>query len=188
MQRISLVKLAHQLIKEKLRPGDITVDATLGNGHDTAFLAEQVGQSGRVYGFDIQQSAVMAVAIKLARWECLTLMQASHVEMGTKIPVPHQGKIRACMFNLGYLPGGDKRIITQAESTLTALAIASRILDRDGILTILAYPGHLGGELETLQVTNWCGQLDKQLFNIQTIYSEQKQASTPRLFVINKIG
>ncbi len=188
MQHISLVKLAHQAIKEKLRPEDIAIDATLGNGLDTVFLAEQVGSSGRVYGFDIQRTAVEAVALKLASWRCLTLIHASHAEMDKEIPVQDHGNIRACMFNLGYLPGGDKRIITQAESTLTALTIASRILVDNGVLTILAYPGHLGGELETLQVTNWCEQLDRQQFKAEMVSCGQNQASAPRLFVINKMG
>ena len=58
MQRISLVNIAHDLIRDILRPGDIAIDATIGNGHDTVFLVEQVGSSGRVFGFDIQQSAI----------------------------------------------------------------------------------------------------------------------------------
>ncbi len=188
MQHISLVKLAHQAIKEKLRPGDFAIDATLGNGLDTVFLAEQVGPLGRVYGFDIQRTAVEAVALKLANWGCLTLIRASHAEMDKRIPAEDHGNIRACMFNLGYLPGGDKRIITQAESTLTALAMASRILADNGVLTILAYPGHPGGELEALQVKNWCEQLDKQQFKAQTFYSRQNQVSAPRLFVVNKMA
>ena len=58
MQRISLVNVAHNLIKDVLHPGDIAIDATVGNGHDTLFLVEQVSPSGKVFGFDIQQAAI----------------------------------------------------------------------------------------------------------------------------------
>ena len=190
MKRISLLNTAHDLIRGSVRPGDIVVDATVGNGHDTMFLAEQVGLSGHIYGFDIQQAAIGSTLDKFRKTafsECLTLIHASHAEMDTKIPAHHHGNISAIMFNLGYLPGGDKRIITQTDSTLTALAIASRILAVNGIITLLAYPGHPGGDLETERVKNGCGQLDSEQFAVSTVYSTEHKDSAPRLFVVRKI-
>ena len=190
MKRISLVNAAHDLIRDILRPGDIAVDATLGNGHDSVFLAEQVGPSGHVYGFDIQQAAIDSTHEKLRQnrlSDCLTLIHASHADMDDKIPVQLHGKINVIMFNLGYLPGGDKSIITLTDSTLTALTIAARILANNGIITLLAYPGHQGGDEETDQVEKWCKQLDTKQFEIQTIYSTEHKDSAPRLFVIRKV-
>jgi hypothetical protein len=202
MQRISLVNVAHNLIREVLHPGDIAIDATIGNGHDTVFLAEQVSPSGRVFGFDIQQAAIdstwltiesccwtgeKAVSNTLLRPECLTLIHASHADMAENIPGQYHGKIRTVMFNLGYLPGGDKSIITQTDSTLTAINIASRLLSSNGIITILAYPGHQSGDLETDQVNNCCKQLDEVQFKTSIIYSSGNKESAPRLFVIRKI-
>jgi 16S rRNA C1402 N4-methylase RsmH len=119
MQRVSLVSVAHSLIKAKLRPGDIAIDATVGNGHDTLFLVDQVSPSGKVYGFDIQQAAIDSTWAKVEsccnapqRPECLTLIQANHADMDEIIPAQYHGKISAIMFNLGYLPGSDKSIIT----------------------------------------------------------------------------
>jgi len=190
MKRISLVKEAHDLIRDNLHPGDIAIDATVGNGHDTVFLAEQVGASGRVYGFDIQQAAIDSTWEKFRQaytTECLTLIHASHALMAEKIPTHYHGKISVIMFNLGYLPGGDKSVITQTDSTLTALTIASRILSPNGIITLLAYPGHQGGDQETDQVKNWCEQLNPDQFNVSTLYSTEHKDSAPRLFVIRKI-
>ena len=190
MKRISLLNTAHDLIRDIVRPGDIAIDATIGNGHDTLFLAEQVGPSGHIYGFDIQQAAIDSTRDKFRLTllpECLTLIHASHAEMGDKIPAHHHGKISAIMFNLGYLPGGDKRIITQTDSTLTALTIASRILAVNGIITLLAYPGHPGGEMETDQVKNGCEQLDTRQFAVSTLYSAEHKESAPRLFVVRKV-
>ena len=192
MQRISLVNAAHNIIRDVLHSGDIAIDATVGNGHDTLFLVEQVSPSGRVFGFDIQQAAIDSTRIKAGAYcrmlpECLTLIQASHADMGEKIPLQYHGKISVCMFNLGYLPGGDKSIITQTDSTLAAINIASRLLSGNGIITILAYPGHQGGDLETDQVKNWCEQLDKDQFKISIVYSSENKESAPRLFVIRKI-
>jgi hypothetical protein len=191
MKRISLVKEAHNLIKDRLHPGDIAIDATVGNGHDTLFLVEQVMPTGRVYGFDIQQAALDSTRLRcgqLSHPECLTLIHASHALMAEKIPGQHHGKINAIMFNLGYLPGGDKSIITRTDSTLPALNGASRLLATEGLITILAYPGHAGGNQETDQVRDWCGQLDTKLFKVNTVYSTEHKNSAPRLFTVRKIG
>jgi hypothetical protein len=192
MQHISLVKAAHNIIRNVLHSGDIAIDATVGNGHDTLFLVEQVSPAGRVFGFDIQQAAIASTRIKAGAYcrmrpECLTLIQASHADMSEKIPLQYHGKISVCMFNLGYLPGGDKSIITQTDSTITALNIASRLLSGNGVITVLAYPGHQGGDLETDQVNNWCKHLDEDQFKISVIYSPENEESSPRLFVIRKM-
>lgn len=193
MQRISLVNIAHKLIGDILCPGDIAIDATAGNGHDTLFLLEQVSPSGKVFGFDIQQAAINSTSQKLKSsgnlsrsTERLTLLVASHADMAKQIPLQYHGNIKAFMFNLGYLPGGDKGIITQADTTLTALNVAIRMLSSNGIISILAYPGHKGGDLETVQVTTWCEQLDQNQFKISVVYSQEDKESAPRLFVIHK--
>ncbi|MDI1292308.1 MAG: class I SAM-dependent methyltransferase [Methylobacter sp.] len=190
MKRISLVNTAHDLIRDILRPGDIAIDATVGNGHDTLFLAEQVTSSGYVYGFDIQQAAIDSTREKFRQAhlsDSLTLVHASHAGMTDKIPADLHGKIKAIMFNLGYLPGGDKSVITLTDSTLTALTVAARILAVSGIITLLAYPGHPGGDMETDRVKNWCEQLDTQQFEVSAIYSSEHKDTAPRLFVIRKI-
>jgi hypothetical protein len=190
MKRISLVNTAHDLIRDILRPGDIAIDTTVGNGHDTAFLAEQVGPSGRVYGFDIQQAAIDSTLEKFRQNEhsdCLVLLHASHADMGEKISADLHGKINAIMFNLGYLPGGDKNVITLTDSTLAALNAASRILAVNGIITLMAYPDHQGGDQETNQVKIWCERLNPKQFKVSTIYSTAHKESAPRLFVISKI-
>ena len=189
MKRISLVNTAHNLIKEVLHAGAIAIDATVGNGHDTLFLVEQVSPSGKVFGFDIQQAAIISTQEKCLQTpnpECLTLIHASHADMADRIPAHHHGNISVIMFNLGYLPGGDKAIITCTDSTITALQSSSQLLSSQGIITVMAYPGHSGGDLETAQVKNWCEQLDVKHFKISIIYSSENKASAPRLFVIQK--
>jgi hypothetical protein len=90
------------------------------------------------------------------------------------------------MFNLGYLPGADKSVITQIDSTLAALNAACRLLAPRAVITVLAYPGHAGGDLETEQLAAWCRQLDETRFNSEVILSSHDKPSAPRLFVIRK--
>lgn len=189
MQHISLINIAHDALKELIKPNDIVIDATIGNGHDTVFLAEQVGAAGCVFGFDIQQDAIESTLKKFdstTKHNALTLFKASHAEMLEKIPVPHHGKIKAIMFNLGYLPGGDKSIITHTASTLKALSCACLILSVGGIMTIMAYPGHTGGDEETDQIKSWCVQLDRHFLSVEIITSVANKNTAPILFIIKK--
>lgn len=191
MTRVTLVNVAHDLLAERLQPGDAAIDATVGNGHDTIFLAQQIGPNGKVFGFDIQSSALQSTLEKCRQAQLqdrVILIQASHAEMLKHIPNDLHGDVGAIMFNLGYLPGGDKTIITQTYSTLTALDAAIQLLSPSGILTLLAYPGHQGGDQETEQVVRWCEQLDNAHFNVNIHYSSVNKSSAPRLFVINKIS
>lgn len=189
--RITLVNVAHELLAERLKPGDIAIDATVGNGYDTLFLAEQIGGTGKVFGFDIQHAALQAAQEKCQQanlQDRVSLIQASHADMAKHVPEAQHGNISAIMFNLGYLPGGDKTFITQTDSTLSALAAAIRLLSPRGLVTLLAYPGHQGGDQETEHVSRWCEQLNSQQFNFDTHYSNTDSVSAPRLFVISKLN
>ncbi len=150
---LRLTDLAHELVRLVLRPGDAAIDATAGNGHDTLFLAQAVGVTGHVFSFDIQAEAIVRTRQRLAeaKIENVTLHQASHARMGESVTMP----IRAVMFNLGYLPGGDKSVITSRDSTLVALESAKALLQKGGILTVLAYRGHPGG-MDEAQAAREC--------------------------------
>ncbi len=144
---IDLLELHKQNILRHLGEGDVCADFTMGNGHDTEFLSKVVGEKGKVYAFDIQKDAVESTARNLKAAGCpenYILINDSHHNLKNYIKEP----IKAGMFNLGYLPGGDKSITTMRETTLPAIEAAIGMLDRDAILNIAVYPGHKEGELE----------------------------------------
>ena len=146
-------RIAQWMIAGHLRPGDCAVDATAGQGHDTCFLANLVGPTGRVLALDIQQSALDATVARLTeqgladgRVEChLT----GHEHLASLLP---GNEAAVVMFNLGYLPGHDHQITTQTASTLAGLEAAVRVLRPGGLLSVLCYPGHSGGEAEAQAV------------------------------------
>lgn len=140
-----LTTFAHDLVRDVIRPGDIVIDATVGNGHDTLFLSECVGPSGKVFGFDIQQSALDSANALLADYPNAILFHDSHANMVNRVPIEHHQQVQACMFNLGYLPGGDKSVTTCEETTVAGLQAALELLKPGGLCTILAYVGHAGG-------------------------------------------
>ncbi len=144
---IDLLELHKYFIRNHLHPGDVAVDFTMGNGHDTAFLSKNVGASGHVYAFDIQEQAVTSTARRLREAGCpenYTLIHDSHQYVKNYVKTP----FRAGMFNLGWLPGGDKSITTLRESTMPAVEAAIDLMDRDAILNIAVYPGHAEGDAE----------------------------------------
>ncbi len=180
---------AHELIKSKwpetsslhsngdqaARRQPLALDATAGNGHDTLFLAELVGEAGRVWAFDLQAQAINRTCQRLAEngitsaihhtpWTPehdgrfpprVTLIQADHARMMGYLPVADRGRVSVIMFNLGYLPGGDKSIITEVTTTLAALDAAMQLLGPAGLLSVVVYPGHPRGEVEALSVEAW---------------------------------
>ncbi len=152
-----LTQQAQAAIRSLVLTGETVIDATAGNGHDTRFLAERVGLTGRVYAFDIQLHALQqtANALPLDLRDVVTLLHHDHALLDEVLPVSDRGKIAAVMFNLGYLPGGDHEIVTRSASTRRALAAAVQWLRPGGLLSVIAYPGHPGGAEETRAVSEW---------------------------------
>jgi predicted methyltransferase len=158
----SLVNQVHRFLAELLGEGDTVVDATTGNGHDTLFLARQVGRRGRVYGFDVQQAALDATAARSGEGDIgaqVQLFRAGHEEMTGHLPGEIRGGIKAVLFNLGYLPGSDKRIVTRSATTVAALEGILEWLAPGGVISVLAYTGHPGGRDEAEEVKRWAAGL-----------------------------
>ena len=157
---IDLLELHKYFILNHLRPGDVAVDFTMGNGHDTEFLSKTVGPTGRVYAFDIQEQAVRSTERHLAEAGCpqnYTLIHASHQYVKDYVKEP----IKAGMFNLGWLPGGDKSITTLRESTMPALQGAIELMDRDAVINVAVYPGHAEGDAEGKMICEYLAGLSR---------------------------
>lgn len=155
-------ELAHDWIRSRVQPGDTVIDATAGNGHDTIFLARLVGEEGRVLAFDVQAEALKSTRARLEAenlGDRVLLFLTGHEEMEK-----HVNFASAVMFNLGYLPGSDKARITKPETTLTAIKSAQQLLTPGGVITIVAYAGHDGGQAEVEAVRAHCEGLDPAEF------------------------
>ena len=145
---VDLVGLHKHFILEHLGEGGVAVDFTMGNGNDTLFLSKTVGESGRVYAFDIQEEALASTRAHLeanSAPENYTLICASHHRVKEFVKEP----INAGMFNLGYLPrSGKKSVTTMRETTMPAVEAAIELLAPDGALIVAISPGHEEGALE----------------------------------------
>ena len=157
---IDLLSLQKQFILTHLREGDVAVDFTMGNGHDTEFLSKTVGSGGRVFAFDVQQQALDSTAANLKAAGCpenYTLILDSHHKVKEYV----QGPIRAGMFNLGYLPGSDKSVTTMRVTTMPAIEAAIDLLDHGGVLLVAVYPGHAEGDAEGKMICEYLSGLSR---------------------------
>lgn len=141
-----VLPMSKRLIEARLQAGETAVDMTAGNGNDTLFLAETVGENGKVIAFDIQQQALDATEQRLGLLNSrVSLILDSHANLTEHITE----EIGGAMFNLGYLPySSDQTIITKPDSTIAALHAALGLLKKSGMITISVYDGHEGGSTE----------------------------------------
>lgn len=182
-----ILEFARHLLAQRLRPGDRAVDGTAGNGHDTLLLAECVGSSGCVYAFDIQAEALAATEARLQQSAAgsghVRLVHAGHERMAEFVPAG----IAAAVFNFGYLPGGDKRITTAAESSLKAVQAALSLLDEGGLLVMVLYHGHEAGKAEMRLLTDWAAALPQRRYRVLRYEFANQKNCPPVLLAVEKL-
>lgn len=170
------VTYVHRILRDVVEPGSVVVDATIGNGWDTALMATLVGDEGVVYGFDIQPIALEVTKTRLTGVTAdVRLMLIGHEEMLKTVDAEHHGKVRAVTFNLGYLPGGDRDITTHVETTKSAIEQARQLLGPGGVITIVCYK-HAEGQ--------------RELDSVRTLLSEwpQEACTCTETKFLNQIG
>lgn len=186
----SPTSFAHMIWANIIAPGSLVIDATSGNGHDTLFLAQIAlkEDQGSLFAFDIQKKALenthSLIKEKLEEkiLQRIHLVHCCHSQIETHCP----GKIDLIAFNLGYLPGSDKSITTESETTLSSLKSSLRLLKEGGYLSIICYPGHAEGEVETATVLNWSKNLDRSYVVTKHHWINRSEKSPFLLLIKNK--
>lgn len=188
---MTVLEMTKFFIRKAVSSGGTVLDATVGNGHDTLFLASLVGPSGRVYGFDIQSEALDNARARIAETEYadrITLYHAGHEQAAQLLPQEVQGSIQAAMFNLGYLPGGDRLVVTTAAATITALTAICGMLQPHGVITVHVYTGHEGGQHEGSAVSEWVATLPWDRYRVARYDICNKQKNAELLLVIERLA
>jgi len=162
--------LSKQYFERLLKIGDIVIDATCGNGHDTLYLATRIldEKSGKLYSIDIQ-----AVALENAKKLILEKLPVSHFERVQFLQMCHgtfpatiaANSVKLIVYNLGYLPGSDKKVTTQAETTLKSIKNSMELISFDGAISITCYPGHHAGKVEEDLILQFVSTLDHKTWN-----------------------
>lgn len=190
-----LMALSRRALASALREafGAMAVDATTGNGHDTLFLAANTGATGRVWAFDVQEAALASAKKRIQTeaphlLDAVTFIHAGHETASTALPPEARGNIRAVTFNLGYLPGGDKHIVTTASGTLAALDGLSAMLAAGGVLSVHSYQGHPGGGKEGAAVAGWFAALPWEAWRVAEYSFRNKRRNPEVLFLAERVA
>ncbi|MBM7704848.1 class I SAM-dependent methyltransferase [Metabacillus iocasae] len=184
-----ILPFARTVLERAVHPGDIVVDATIGNGHDTLFLSNLIGEHGHVYGFDVQQDALEKTAKRLQEhsvYDRVTLFHASHEQFSAFVPPSLKGKVTGAIFNLGYLPGGDKDIVTTPDSTIKAIEQLIDWLAPEGVIVLVIYHGHAEGKVEKQALLQYVQQLDQTLVHVLQYQFINQQNNPPFIVAIEK--
>lgn len=171
------LQMAHAFLEEVVTDEDIVVDATMGNGHDTLFLARL---AKKVYAFDIQEQAIEQTTKRLAeaKLDNVELFLTGHENVDQYVE-----SIKAAIFNLGYLPSADKTVITQPHTTIQALEKLCQRLVAGGRIAVMIYYGHEGGDVERDAVLDFVSQLPQQEFTV-ALYKTINQINQPPFLVM----
>lgn len=207
-------ELAMHIVRAYVKPGDAVVDATCGNGKDTLALAQM--NPARLYAFDVQEGAVRET-IKLLEENgfgdrladsgkgnpadegftgCrIAVRQLAHENLSEFFQNEEGAEaqetanpLTAVVFNLGYLPGGDKLITTKVETTIKAVQDAMELIQKDGLVCITMYSGHPEGKKEKAALLEFAGQLDSAKWHCAYISMPNQKNDPPEILLITRKG
>ncbi len=181
MKNNLILETAHLLLKNNIESNDVIIDATMGNGNDTIFLAEH---AKFVYAFDIQKQAIIETQKKLDQHQIknVQLILDSHENFNKYIT-----KFKGVVFNLGYLPKGDKSITTKKEVTIRTIKLMLPLLDAKGFILIVVYPGHPEGNFESIALTSYFSELNPLLYKLLKVDLPFQDNQPPYIYMIIKI-
>ena len=142
----SALDFVHHLIPEHM---DLSIDATVGRGRDSLILAQH---SKKLIGFEIQKEALEEARELLKDYD-VSLYNDCHSHIDNYV----KDKPDLVMFNLGYLPRGNKQICTDPTSTEIAIRKSLKLLKVGGVILVVAYRHTQGLEeirmLENLNIS-----------------------------------
>lgn len=172
-----IVELAHDLLKKYIGNEDTVIDATMGNGYDTLFLAKI---AKKVYAFDIQDEALTNTQEKIANYNNVTLIKDSFEHI-----LNYVTNFKGVVFNLGYLPNGNKNITTKETTTIKTFNILINHLKINDFLLYVIYPGHDEGLKESLSLMHKVNNLGDD-FKVLKIELLNQTNNPPYILFIRK--
>nr|WP_281244821.1 class I SAM-dependent methyltransferase [Gracilibacillus orientalis] len=181
----TIIPFSHQLLDEVVNQGDSVVDATCGNGNDTLLLSKLVGDTGKIYAFDIQAQAIEQTKTLLAEKQIknVELIHDGHEHVSAYVK---EKTIAGAIFNLGYLPKGDHSIITTPDTTIEAIRSMLALLKKRGRIVIVIYHGHKGGTSEKNHVVNFCEELNQKDYQVLQYQFINQINNPPFIIAIEK--
>ena len=185
---INKITEVNKIFLDKIvQKGDVVIDATMGNGYDTIYLGNLVGENGKVYAFDVQEEAIKSTKKKVERdnmTDRVELILDGHQNLDKYV----KEEVSCVVFNLGYLPSAKHVVITKPDTTLEAIKKSLKLLKPNGIISIAAYIGHEGGLEEKNYICEYLNNLNQNEFNVLHMQFTNQINNPPQLILIEKKG
>ena len=164
---LTAVKFVQDFLAARLAQPRLCIDATCGNGGDTAFLCGITAPEGKVIGFDVQEAAIAStrkhleqLGVPASRYE---LHCQSHADL---LQIVQPGTADAVMFNFGWLPGADHAVFSTAQSSIPALQAALEAVRPGGVVSAILYSGQVIGTDEKQTVLEYLRALPLKSFTV----------------------
>lgn len=164
MKKYQITEWCHHFMENHVEEGDFCIDATAGNGNDTLFLCQLVGETGKVLAFDIQKKAVEYTKQRLSdakMAERAEVLLESHTNM---YKYAKRESVSCIVFNFGYLPGGDHQLSTQADTSIEAIRQGLELLKVGGMMSLCIYSGGDSGFQERDAILSFLKSLDTKRY------------------------
>jgi len=185
---INKITEVNKIFLEKIiKKGHVVIDATMGNGYDTVYLGNLVGETGKVYAFDVQEEALTSTRKKVVRdnmEDRIELILDGHQNLDKYV----KEEVSCVVFNLGYLPRAKHMVITKPDTTLEAIKKSLELLKPNGIISIAAYIGHEGGLDEKNYICEYLDNLDQKQYNVLHMEFTNQINNPPQLILVEKKG
>ena len=185
MKNIQVTEYCRHFMTLQVKPGDVCIDATVGNGHDTEYLARLVGDEGKVIGFDIQKDALDSAALQLGNLLSRTELHLESHENMDKYAA--EGTVSLIVFNFGYLPGGDHSVATRKETSIPAVKTGLQLLRKGGVMVLCVYSGGDSGFEERDAVLNFAAGLNPKDYLVMKTDYYNRRNNPPIPVVIVKL-
>lgn len=183
---INKITEVNKIFLEKIiEKGHVVIDATMGNGYDTVYLGNLVGETGKVYAFDVQEEALSSTRKKVVRDNMehrIELILDGHENLDKYV----KEEVSCVVFNLGYLPRAKHMVITKPDTTLQAIKKSLELLKPNGIISIAAYIGHEGGLDEKNHICEYLDNLDQKQYNVLHMEFTNQINNPPQLILVEK--
>ena len=170
----SHLDLAHSYWKQIVQPGDSLIDATCGNGHDALFLCKlalQSNQQSKIFLIDKQLDALQITQQRLQQQLDPNFLHQIHFLHQCHSHFPNTilpSSIKLIVYNLGYLPGGNKQLTTMTHTTVQSLTAALPLIAPGGAISVTCYPRHPEGKIEEHAVLEFASTLNPLEWNCCT--------------------
>lgn len=185
MKNYQITEWCHHFIRGHVKAGDICIDATAGNGNDTKLLCELVGDSGKVFAFDIQEEAIANTKERLKQVDLLQRAEVlldSHVNMKNYVA---EDSVSCIVFNFGYLPGGDHALATRKDTSIEAIHTGLSLLKKGGMMSLCIYSGGDSGFEERDAILEELKKLDSKryLVILSSYYNRPSNPPIPVMII-----